>query len=142
MRRQHAVERSSTAASVTVKGTFLIAAKMIDKAGALLLVPPNPGTSGCMTFHIVNGDIYHLSFATGCVTNHGARLFRVSLPTAEGSCVGAVTTTSTSSSMPSTSITSTTLASVCGNLVIDPGEMRDGEPFCTPTCQVDAYVCC
>jgi hypothetical protein len=125
-----------------VKGTFLITTKMSGKSGTLSLVPPNPGSSGCVTFHIMDGDIYHLSFATGRVTNRGARLFRVSRPTSEGSCVGAVTTTSTSSSMPSTSSTSTTLASVCGNGVIDPGEMCDGEPFCTPMCEVEVYTCC
>jgi hypothetical protein len=116
------------------KGTFLITAKISGKVGAVSLVPPNPGSSACVTFHIVDGDIYHLSFASGRITNH-TRFFRVSRPTAEGSCVGAVTTTSTSS-------TSTTLAPGCGNGVIDPGEMCDGEPFCTAGCVIDIYACC
>ncbi len=119
------------------KGTFLITAKISGKGGAVSVVPPNPGSSGCVTFRILGGDIYSVSFATGRVVNHGARLFRVSRPTAEGLCAGAVTTTSTSST------TSTTVPHVCGNGVIEPpAEECDGDSFCTATCDVQLYACC
>ncbi len=116
-----------------VKGTFVVSVQASGKVGAVVLVPPNPGSSGCATFRILGGDDYDVSFATGDVTNRDTRLFRVSHPTAEGSCAGVVTTTST---------TSTTLGAACGNGVIEPGEMCDGESFCTSTCGIALYACC
>src|SRR5262249_35730062 len=41
-----------------------------------------------------------------------------------------------------TSTTSTTIPSFCGNGIIDPGEMCDGESFCTSTCGIPLEACC
>jgi acetyl esterase/lipase len=70
------------------------------------VVPPAPGSDGCVLLAIVGGDSYSIEFASGTLTNDGAELFKVVKPTDEGSCVSTTTTTTTTS----TSSTTTTLS--------------------------------
>ncbi len=96
-------------ASVKLKnGTFQVKVTVSAKVKPVAVVPPNPGTDGCMLFTIGQGDAYSVLFATGKVTNKGAALFKVAKPTAQGACLPPTTTTS-STSTTSTSSTSTTL---------------------------------
>lgn len=118
------------------KVVFQIKIAIDARFGAVSIVPPNPGSDGCVLLAIGGGDSYSVQFASGQVTNVGALVFKVSRPSAEGSCVSTTTTTIT------TSTTTTTQPAVCGNGVIEPGEMCDGEPFCTSRCTVDLYACC
>jgi acetyl esterase/lipase len=85
-------------------GIFQIRIVVDGKLGPVAVVPPNPGTDGCVLVTIVGGDSYSVQFAGGTQTNHGTALFKVAKPTGEGSCVTTTTSTSTTSS------TSTTLA--------------------------------
>lgn len=87
------------------KGVFQITALVDGKLGAVSVVPPNAGTDGCVLLAIGGGDSYSVLFAGGAVTNKTTKLFKVTKVRQEGTCLGAVTTTSTTS--PTT--TSTTL---------------------------------
>ena len=89
--------------------TFQITIAVDGNLGPIAVVPPNPGSDGCVLLTIVGGDSYSVQFASGQVTNKGAALFKVAKPTGEGSCVPTTTstTTSTSTSTSSTESTST-----------------------------------
>lgn len=87
---------------------FTLKVAISGRHGAVSVVPPNPGASGCVLLAITGGDSYSVRFASGNVANDGATLFKVSEPTAAGSCV---TTTSTSTT---TTSSSTTLPVPCG----------------------------
>src|SRR5262245_44533865 len=63
------ITRSSTAFQIKVMAN--------GKLGPIALVPPNPGSSGCVLFTIPGGDSYSVQFASGRVTNKGATLFKV-----------------------------------------------------------------
>jgi len=75
-------------ARVRVKNaTFQLKAVASGKLSSITLVPPDPGTSGCVLLAIGGGDSYSLQFADGHIVNKGALQFKVSQPTLEGSCV-------------------------------------------------------
>ncbi|HXJ34676.1 MAG TPA: alpha/beta hydrolase [Candidatus Eisenbacteria bacterium] len=94
-------------------GTFRLKVGLDGKLGPIGVVPPNPGSDGCVLLTIVGGDSYSVRFADGKLTNNGPELFKVAKPTTEGSCVTTTTTTtSTSSSTTTSSSTSTTLPSL------------------------------
>jgi acetyl esterase/lipase len=87
------------------RGLFQIKVRVDGKLGPVAVVPPNPGSDGCVLFAIGGGDSYSVQFATGQVTNKGSTLFKVAKPTSEGSCLPVTTTTTTAT----TSTTTTTL---------------------------------
>jgi hypothetical protein len=67
---------------------FQIKAHAVGQLGAITVVPPNPGTDGCVRLGIGGGgDTYDLRFADGQVTNDGAKQFKVLNPVTEGSCL-------------------------------------------------------
>ena len=90
-------------------GVFQIKLAVDGKLGPVAVVPPAPGTDGCVLLTIGGGDSYSVAFASGDVTSDGAVFFKVNKPTDEGSCVP-VTTTTTVVTTTSTSSTTTTLA--------------------------------
>ena len=71
-------------------GVFQIkaAAKTVGgPLGIITVVPPNPGTDGCVRLEIGGGgDAYDVRFADGQVTNDGAKQFKVLNPVTEGTC--------------------------------------------------------
>ncbi len=71
-------------------GVFQIkaAAKTVGgPLGVITVVPPNPGTDGCVRLEIGGGgDAYDVRFADGQVTNDGAKQFKVLNPVTEGTC--------------------------------------------------------
>lgn len=85
-------------------GVFQIKVVVDGKLGPVGVVPPNPGSDGCVLFTIGGGDSYSVKFASGQVTNDGAELFKVTKVIAQGSCVPS-TTTSTASTTSSTTTT-------------------------------------
>ena len=88
-------------------GTFSIKAVAVGKLGTVLVTPPNPGTSACVSLQLGGGDTYLVEFGpTSRITNKGATLFKAKKPTAEGTC-GSTTTLVTTTTTSST--TSTTL---------------------------------
>jgi acetyl esterase/lipase len=91
-------------------GAFQIKVGIVGKLGPVAVVPPDPGSDGCVLFTIVGGDSYSVQFASGQVTNKGAVLFKVSKPTSEGSCVPTTSSSTSSTSTTTTSSTTTTLA--------------------------------
>jgi sugar lactone lactonase YvrE len=78
-------------------GTFQLKAVAAGKLGAIDVVPPNPGTDGCVRFEVGGGGgTYHVRFGVdGQGTNDGAKLFKVVRPTVEGTCPPPTTTTTT-----------------------------------------------
>jgi len=63
--------------------------------GGLSIVPPNPGTDGCVGLAIAGGDRYSVAFGpTSAITNKGTLSFSAKKPLAEGVC-GRVPTTTT-----------------------------------------------
>jgi len=94
---------------LTATGAFTMKAVIEGKNGPVDVVPPNPGTSGCMALRLGAGDRYSVQFADGDIKNSPV-LFKVSKPTTEGVCPTVVepTTTSTSTTSSSSSSTSTT----------------------------------
>jgi predicted esterase len=93
-------------------GVFQIKITVDGKLGPVAVVPPNPGTGGCVLLTIVGGDSYSVQFLGGDQTSDGAVLFKVTKPAAEGSCVPTTTSTTstTTTTTPTTSTTSTTIA--------------------------------
>jgi acetyl esterase/lipase len=77
-------------------GVFQIKVIVDGKHGGVAVLPPNPGTDGCMLLAIGGGDSYSAQFASGQVKNKGTSQFKVSNPTAQGSCLPAATPTPTS----------------------------------------------
>jgi hypothetical protein len=94
----------------TPSGTFSIKAKISAKNGAVIVVPPNPGTSACVALQITGGDRYSVDFGPTSQIKNSQKVFKAKKPTAEGICPGAIpTTTTTSTVTTSSSSTSTTL---------------------------------
>jgi hypothetical protein len=92
----------------SASGTFTIKAVAVGKNGVITVLPPNPGTAGCVLLSINGGDSYSVQFgATSLITNKGAQQFKAKKPTVEGSCITPTTTTSTTAT-PTTSTSSTT----------------------------------
>ena len=83
-------------------GVFQIKVTIDGKLGPVAVVPPTPGSDGCVLFTIVGGDSYSVKFASGTVINDGGELFKVVKPTDEGSCVPTTTTTTSSSTTTTT----------------------------------------
>jgi hypothetical protein len=87
-------------------GLFLIKVVVSGKIGTLSVVPPNPGTGGCLALTLSGGDSYSVSFGTGSMLiNKDGQLFKAKKPTAEGSCFTTTTTTTSSTLTPTTSTT-------------------------------------
>lgn len=128
----------------SARGVFAIRIAIDARGGAVMVVPPNQGTDGCVLVSILGGDTYSVRFASGSITNKGASQFRVVKPTAEGTCV-TTTTTTTTTTVTSTSTTTTTLVFPCGNGEIDAGEQCDTPgTSCggTAVCQNDCTCPC
>jgi len=89
----------------TSSGVFQIKVTVDAKLGPVGVVPPNPGTDACLLLEITGGDSYSAKFGDGDVKNAGAKQFKISKPTIEGTCV--VTTTSTIETTTSTTETTT-----------------------------------
>ena len=97
-------------------GTFSIKAVVTGKNGAVSVVPPNPGTDGCMALDLgidpaAPGDRYSVLFGSdSTIKIVGAKLFKASKPIQKGDCPSAPTTTTTTTAAPSTTTftTSTT----------------------------------
>ncbi len=89
-------------------GVFSIKTVVAGKLGTVLVVPPNPGTSGCVLLGLNAGDTYSVRFGPDSqITNKDGILFKAKKPTLQGSCIATTTTTTTLN--PTTSTTSTTL---------------------------------
>jgi hypothetical protein len=95
----------------TSNGNFSIRAIVSGKLGPVNVLPPNPGTNGCLLLRLTGGDSYSVAFQAGdgVVINDGAALYKHKKVTLEGSCVTGSTTTSSTTSSTTTSSTSTTL---------------------------------
>jgi hypothetical protein len=80
----------------TSGGTFVIKAVVDGKLGDVdvTVVPPDPGSDGCLLLGLNGGDTYSVQFGPGSrITNVDSTLFKARRPTAEGSCVVAVPVT-------------------------------------------------
>lgn len=105
----------------SASGKFVIKLTLIAKNGPIDVVPPNPGTGGCVALEIVGADRYSVAFGPESqVSNKGTRLFKAKGPTVESICpVGVPTTTTTSTSTSTT--TSTTIGSASPSFVFLDG---------------------
>jgi hypothetical protein len=103
--------------SVSIKlspsGSFSIKVKIAGKNGPVNVVPPDPGTTGCLALKLGQsagaGDRYSVDFGvTSQIKNSADRLFKAKKPTVEAFCptVTPTTTTSTSTSVTPTTTTS------------------------------------
>ena len=90
-------------------GVFSIRAVVTGKLGTVLVTPPNPGTTACVSLQLNAGDTYDVQFGpTSRITNKGGTLFKAKKPTVEGTCGAPTTTTSTTIVTTTTSSTTTT----------------------------------
>lgn len=93
-------------------GVFTMKAKVQGKNGPVTVIPPNPGTSGCVALKLGvagPGDRYSLQFGVDSqIKNVDSRLFKAKKPLFEGVCPGGGPTTTTTTT-PTTSTTSTTM---------------------------------
>ncbi len=96
-------------------GVFQIKVSGSGKLSPLTVLPPNPGTNGCVLLELTGGDSYSVQFGAldGIISNKGALQYSHKKVSGEGTCV----TTTTTSTSTSTS-TSTTI------------------PLCSPNCGV------
>lgn len=99
-------------------GAFSVKAQVSGKNGTVNIVPPNPGTQGCVSLKLgvgntSTGDRYHMKYGPdGIVKNSGSKLFKVKKPLTEGLCPNGpppTTTTTTTTTTPPSSTTTTTL---------------------------------
>lgn len=125
------------------KGAFIFKMSLSSKVAPLTLVPPNPGTSGCGRITIQAGDVYHVAFNDGVVTNKGASLFKISKPTTEGFCLTTTTTTTitTTTTTTTTSTTTTTAAPTCGCNGNNNARSSDGGCACNSNNDCCSNVC-
>ena len=88
-------------------GTFQIKATGLGKVAPVSVLPPNPGTDGCVLLQIAGGDSYSVQFGSldGVITNKGALEYKHKKPSGEGTCI----TTTTSTTAAPTTTTSTTV---------------------------------
>lgn len=95
------------------RGVFTIKFTALGKLGSVSVAPPDPGDGGCVLLELIGGDSYSVRFAPGDgkVTNKDAKLFKVTKPTGQNTCVTTSTTSTTSSTVTSTSSTSSTATS-------------------------------
>jgi acetyl esterase/lipase len=68
-------------------GVFQIKVTVDGRQGPVAVVPPNPGSDGCVLLTIAGGDSYSVQFASGQVSNKTTVLFKVAKPSTEGSCL-------------------------------------------------------
>lgn len=69
-------------------GVFQIKVLVSGKLGPVSLVPPTPGFDACALLQINGGgDSYSVNFATGTPINKAPKLFKLSKPTEEGTCI-------------------------------------------------------
>src|SRR4030095_6678582 len=84
---------------------FSIKVTVDAKLAPVAVVPPNLGTDACLLLELAGGDTYSVKFGDGQVRNDGAKQFKISKPTIEGTCVSATTTTTTGSPTSTTDTT-------------------------------------
>jgi len=104
-------------------GTVSIKVVALAKRGAIVLVPPNPGSSACARLELGGGDRYHVSFPPPpdvTVKKNDAKSFLVKDALVEELCT-----------LP-----------ICGNGITEPGESCDGGPFCDASCVANITSCC
>ena len=94
-------------------GAFSIKVKLTGKTGTINVVPPNPGTNGCMALKLgigaAQGDRYSVQFGTDSkIKNVDAKLFAAKKPANEGVCPTVVTTSTTTTTTHATSSSTTT----------------------------------
>jgi hypothetical protein len=101
----------------SANGAFSIKVKLTGKNGTISVVPPNPGTSGCLALKIPQsaslGNRYSVQFGVESkIKNVDAKVFSAKKPTLEGICpLVVVTTTTTTTTHATSSSTTTTHAS-------------------------------
>jgi hypothetical protein len=111
----------------TSGGVFQIKISGSGKVTPLTILPPNPGTDGCVLVAIGGGDTYSVQFGIldGKVTNKGALQYSHKKPALEGTCVTTTTTSTSSTSTSSTSTSSTSTTSttlpLCSSANFDYG---------------------
>ena len=77
-------------------GTFQIKAVVLGKLGPINVVPPNPGTAGCVLFTITGGGSYDVAFnPPSTIKKNDVKTFLVKAPLNEGLCPVVTTTTTT-----------------------------------------------
>jgi len=80
----------------TGSGTFSIKATISAKYGTVAIVPPNPGTDGCLALTLGTGDRYSVAFGVAStIKNDGTRLFSAKKPPSEAVCPALPTPTAT-----------------------------------------------
>jgi hypothetical protein len=105
----------------SASGTFRMKVVALGKNGEISLVPPNPGTSGCVRLALGDGDTYDLLFPpapNATVTRNDATAFSSRNALTEGACTA------------------------CGNGIREVGEQCDGGPACTEDCTQTIANCC
>lgn len=103
---------------LTPSGTFTIKAIANGNNGPVNVVPPNPGTDGCVSLAIGGGDTYHVLFGPGSQTrNKGPNFFQAKRPPAQGVCPAIVTTTTTIATTSTTIATTTTTSTTTSTTI-------------------------
>jgi hypothetical protein len=73
-------------------GSFAIKVALKGKYGMVAVVPPNPGTDGCLALTIDGGDRYSVAYGSeSTIKNQGTKLFSAKHPAAEAVCPAVAT---------------------------------------------------
>jgi hypothetical protein len=87
-------------------GNFSIRVGLKGKYGAIAVVPPNPGTDGCLAITIVGGDRYSIAYGVeSSIKNQDTRLFSAKHPAFEAICPAVATPTATLTATPTPTFT-------------------------------------
>lgn len=93
------IARSST-------GNFSLRATVKGKNATVAVLPPNPGTDGCLAFTIAGGDRYSVAYGIeSTIKNKGTQLFSAKHPAFEAVCPALATPTPTATPTPSVTFT-------------------------------------
>lgn len=92
-------------------GNFTLKVSLTGRNGTINVVPPNPGTDGCLALTLGGGgDRYSVKFGPESqVKNSGKKLFKAKKPLLEGICPGGGPTTTTTTTTTTAPTTTTTL---------------------------------
>jgi hypothetical protein len=97
-----------TAVKITrsASGSFAIRVALKGKYGTIAVVPPNPGTDGCLALTITGGDRYSVAYGIqSTIKNNGTKLFSAKHPVLESVCPAVATPTPTVTASPTPTFT-------------------------------------
>jgi len=126
----------------TSSGNFSISVAVNAKFGTVNVVPPNPGTDGCVALTLGGGDRYSIAFGVqSLVKNNGTKLFAAKKPLVEGVCPALPTPTPSATPTPTPTPTATGTPDPCETVVFTEAFTgANGSPWPAPWVELENSI--